>query len=221
MYRHIVTLGALLGAAAPTALSAQIDTPAQIVCRMTGECGEGGPDASQQLARPKTAGLSFRSTKAATPAAATPEPAYKSTGVTMRPRARTQPVVSAERKSGGGRATQAVIRADQMRVTFATGSAELVGTSRQLLTNYAIALKTSPTLAKAKFRVEGHTDAEGDNESNLKLSRERAEAVAAFLRAQGVESSRIEAQGFGEERLANKQAPVSQANRRVELVPIG
>jgi hypothetical protein len=48
-------------------LAGTIDTPAQTICRMTGECGDGVTDT---LARAKTAGLSFRSTKSSRPRAA-------------------------------------------------------------------------------------------------------------------------------------------------------
>jgi hypothetical protein len=44
--------------------NSRVDTPAEIICRMTGECADGLDLSQQQLARPKTAGLSFRSTKA-------------------------------------------------------------------------------------------------------------------------------------------------------------
>lgn len=71
----------------------------------------------------------------------------------------------------------------------------------------------------AVLRVEGHTDAVGSVEDNLKLSRERARAVAAFLKNAGVPDEQIEAVGFGEARpLAPNTTALNRAgNRRIEF----
>lgn len=55
-----------------------------------------------------------------------------------------------------------------------------------------------------KFRIESHTDSRGSNSSNKKLSQQRADAIKAYLIANGVSSENItSASGFGEERLVN------------------
>lgn len=69
------------------------------------------------------------------------------------------------------------------------------------------------------IEVVGHTDSIGTDAVNDRLSKERADAVAAYLRAQGVQGERIETLGAG------KRYPVADnnteagraANRRVEI----
>src|SRR5204862_241717 len=51
------------------------------------------------------------------------------------------------------------------------------------------------------LQVEGHTDAVGRPEYNLRLSQDRADSVAGYLRASGLSGERIvSVQGFGEDR---------------------
>jgi outer membrane protein OmpA-like peptidoglycan-associated protein len=71
--------------------------------------------------------------------------------------------------------------------------------------------------------VEGHTDSVGTDEYNQKLSEQRANSVRDYLVAQGVSSSAITAQGFGETQpvTTNDNAAGRQRNRRVELVVSG
>lgn len=68
--------------------------------------------------------------------------------------------------------------------------------------------------------VEGHTDAMGEEESNLELSRERALSVRNALIQRGIASSRISTRGFGESMPVadNDSATGRQANRRVEII---
>lgn len=70
-----------------------------------------------------------------------------------------------------------------------------------------------------KIEVQGHTDAVGDDASNLKLSEARAASVATWLTAHGVSSSRLTARGFGETQpVADNDSDAGRAkNRRVEL----
>lgn len=79
----------------------------------------------------------------------------------------------------------------------------------------------------APVRVEGHTDAKGGEDYNQRLSLRRAEAVKAWLVAEGgLEAGRITTRGFGESRpLAPNATPDGrddpvgrQKNRRVEIV---
>lgn len=71
-----------------------------------------------------------------------------------------------------------------------------------------------------QIRVEGHTDADGDEEYNLKLSQARAESVRNYLIAAGVEADRMHAMGFGEGRplVENDNDTNKQVNRRVEFI---
>jgi outer membrane protein OmpA-like peptidoglycan-associated protein len=67
--------------------------------------------------------------------------------------------------------------------------------------------------------IEGHTDNEGSDASNLLLSQKRAQAVKNLLVEKGIEASRVETKFFGETKPvdSNETAAGRQANRRVEL----
>lgn len=69
------------------------------------------------------------------------------------------------------------------------------------------------------LKLAGHTDNTGSPELNLRLSKDRAEAVKAYLVSQGANASRIEATGYGEDQpiANNKTAAGRQQNRRVEF----
>jgi OOP family OmpA-OmpF porin len=69
------------------------------------------------------------------------------------------------------------------------------------------------------LKLAGHTDNTGSAELNMRLSKDRAEAVKAYLVAQGANPSRIEATGYGQNQpiASNKTAAGRQQNRRVEF----
>jgi len=71
-----------------------------------------------------------------------------------------------------------------------------------------------------KFSVEGHTDSDGDDKANQKLSEDRAKSVVAKMVEFGISSDRLTSKGFGESKpLDNNNSPESKANnRRVEFV---
>lgn len=69
--------------------------------------------------------------------------------------------------------------------------------------------------------VDGHTDAQGEDQYNLGLSKRRAAAVvAALVDQRGIEPERLQARGFGESKpVASNDSEIGRAkNRRVELV---
>ena len=74
------------------------------------------------------------------------------------------------------------------------------------------------------IEVVGHTDNIGSDAYNLQLSKQRADAVAAYLQAQGVQSVRIQTLGAGKAYpIADNGTEAGRAqNRRVEirLVPL-
>jgi len=78
-------------------------------------------------------------------------------------------------------------------------------------------MKKKPEL---KFSVEGHTDSDGSEESNLKLSKARAKTVMDKLISMGIDKSRLKYTGFGESKpIDNNATPEGKANnRRVEFV---
>ncbi|WP_189347287.1 MULTISPECIES: OmpA family protein [unclassified Mesorhizobium] len=102
-----------------------------------------------------------------------------------------------------------------MMINFGLDSAQLDTTARTELDEFAKALKDQ-RLSSFSFVVEGHTDASGSSRYNQELSQRRAQSVAAFLTANGVAATRLEAIGLGKThpRSANPYDPV---NRRVEM----
>lgn len=70
------------------------------------------------------------------------------------------------------------------------------------------------------FSVEGHTDSDGNDANNLKLSKARGKAVMDKLISMGIDSSRLKSGGFGESKpIDNNSTPEGKANnRRVEFV---
>ncbi|MEU4556340.1 outer membrane protein OmpA-like peptidoglycan-associated protein [Micromonospora violae] len=106
---------------------------------------------------------------------------------------------------------------DLPQLTFASGGDSLTTASEASLVMVSRLLKANPS---TRLRIEGHTDATGSAESNLVLSRARAEAVQDFLAAQGVAVDRLSATGFGETRLKvpDTSAANRAENRRVELL---
>lgn len=70
-----------------------------------------------------------------------------------------------------------------------------------------------------KLKIAGHTDSQGNDQTNLILSKKRAEAVRDFLIQRGVTSERLIVQYFGEEKPidTNDTPEGRQRNRRVEM----
>jgi outer membrane protein OmpA-like peptidoglycan-associated protein len=81
--------------------------------------------------------------------------------------------------------------------------------------------------AKGQVRIDGHTDAKGDDRYNLRLSERRANAVKTwFVEKAGLPSNRFATHGYGKQRpvVSNTKPDGSddpegrQKNRRVEIV---
>lgn len=80
----------------------------------------------------------------------------------------------------------------------------------------------SPYLQGSRFVIVGNTDAVGNREYNLKLSQERADAIReALIKPFGINPSRLEAVGLGEEQLLDPAHPEAAENRRVQLINVG
>jgi outer membrane protein OmpA-like peptidoglycan-associated protein len=78
--------------------------------------------------------------------------------------------------------------------------------------------------AELRLSIEGHTDSDGDEASNLSLSERRAAAVKTFIvSTYSVDGGRLTTEGLGESRpVADNSTPEGkQQNRRVELVRQG
>ncbi len=101
-------------------------------------------------------------------------------------------------------------------VHFATNSADLTPEDQATLTKAADYMKQHPEI---HLRLEGFTDATGNDPQNLSLSERRSQAVGQFLKGQGVEASKLTGQGFGPQNPVDTNATASGKadNRRVEL----
>ncbi len=130
------------------------------------------------------------------------------------------------------RATADRIELDE-KIFFELDKAVIKEESFELLNAVARVMLDNPQVLKVE--IGGHTDSQGDDEYNLDLSQQRAEAVVAYLTEQGVGSERLEAKGYGagtplrdlraelkqirdkEEKLRTEQE-IHAANRRVEML---
>jgi outer membrane protein OmpA-like peptidoglycan-associated protein len=108
---------------------------------------------------------------------------------------------------------------DYQDITFETNSEVLTYQARQVLTGVCEQLSTA---SGVKIMLAGHTDAQGDENYNMDLSRRRAYAVKNFMEnydATTFGGGRIEAQWFGESQpKAYGDTPQAYAqNRRVVI----
>ena len=78
-------------------------------------------------------------------------------------------------------------------------------------------MKDNPDI---KFEIGGHTDSDGDDASNMALSKQRADAVKNQLVDMGIDGSRLTTKGYGESKpIGDNKTPEGKANnRRVEFV---
>jgi OOP family OmpA-OmpF porin len=101
-----------------------------------------------------------------------------------------------------------------LRIPFALGSAKVPKGSMPQLEAMSQAIKQ----VGAKVLIEGHTDARGNPESNLRLSQRRANAVRDALVANyGVDRHELRVAGLGESRPLPDTDPQNSENRRVEF----
>ncbi|MBY8975240.1 OmpA family protein [Rhodobacteraceae bacterium NNCM2] len=105
------------------------------------------------------------------------------------------------------------------KVAFVTGSARIDDRAGELLNLLAAIALRCVNEAGLKLEIDGHTDNVGDEEANLKLSQERAQAVFEALTARGVDGGGLTVVGFGSTRpLASNDTEEGRAeNRRIDF----
>jgi OOP family OmpA-OmpF porin len=104
------------------------------------------------------------------------------------------------------------------KIMFDVDKATIKPESHGLLDEIAAVIQKNPQLKK--ISIEGHTDSDGSEKYNLKLSDERAGAVKAYLVEHGVTGDRLASIGYGESRpIADNGTPEGkEKNRRVEFL---
>lgn len=102
-------------------------------------------------------------------------------------------------------------------VLFSTGRADVAAHYRPLI---GLAVDLMGSHPESTLTVVGHTDDIGDEDTNLRLSMERAQATANALIGRGVEAERIAIEGRGEAEplMPNDTVEGRTANRRVEFL---
>lgn len=100
-------------------------------------------------------------------------------------------------------------------ILFDTGRATLQAESDPRLDRVVEYMTHMPSV---RIRIAGHTDNVGDAQRNQQLSEARAEAVRGYLVAHGIDGSRIEAVGYGDQQpvASNDTEEGRQQNRRIE-----
>lgn len=102
-------------------------------------------------------------------------------------------------------------------IFFESAEARISEQSRSLIVRLAETAKLCP---ETQITIAGHSDDQGDGQNNLKLSEERARAVASQLFAEGIAPSRIKTVGYGANHpVADNTTEAGRAkNRRIEFV---
>ncbi len=112
--------------------------------------------------------------------------------------------------------TQEVFQRALKGIQFESGRDVIKTRSYGILNNVADIMKDNPSY---KLIIDGHTDAQGDDQKNQTLSEKRAAAVKKYLVSKGVDESRLTSRGFGESKpkASNDTSKGRAENRRVEF----
>jgi outer membrane protein OmpA-like peptidoglycan-associated protein len=103
-------------------------------------------------------------------------------------------------------------------IKFPSGRSTIDANSAALMKKVQQGLNLFPG---ASISVEGHTDANGSDSTNLILSQDRADAVRQYLVSNfGVDPEKVSSVGYGEARpVATNETPAGRTrNRRIDLV---
>lgn len=99
------------------------------------------------------------------------------------------------------------------RVAFTSNtSTTLTSASKKALDEVHIIMEQNPEL---KLTIEGHTVAGGNEDTNMTITQDRADAVKHYLVDKGISADRITTQGYGSSQPISSGS--SSKNRRIEL----
>ena len=101
-------------------------------------------------------------------------------------------------------------------IYFQSDNFELQPRSFVELQKLLFIMRENPSMT---IEIRGHTDNEGSQEYNEKLSQDRAQSVANFLTYNGIDKKRVRVKGYGETQplTENNNDEGKQINRRVEF----
>lgn len=101
-------------------------------------------------------------------------------------------------------------------VRFAVNSATLTADGKAELDNLHAFLDKNPDV---RIKLDGYTDASGNDKINIPLSQKRAESARAYLVSKGIDGSRVETEGHGaaDPVADNKTKDGKARNRRIEV----
>ncbi len=111
---------------------------------------------------------------------------------------------------------QAVFKQAMRGIQFETSKAVIKKASYTVLNKVVKVMKDNPSY---KLYISGHTDNVGNAANNMKLSRERAAAVASYITKKGIKADRLRSDGWGDTKpvASNKTEKGRKLNRRVDF----
>lgn len=230
-FKLFIAAGALLASTSAFAQAPGTEqTTEDLVCQLSEKCDEEGATpadegASADKSAPRvsaTRGFKIARKTDSSPAATTTgttgqrlaKPTVKSSA---NPVKNAQVAASGKAKSPVGKAMRP--GSADLQVSFVTGSAELTEAGQREAQKFVAAL-SNPLLDGMRFTIEGHTDSVGSRESNIDLSRRRAQAVVDYLASKGADRSRFDAVGYGYDKPIPGLSARAAVNRRVEVVRV-
>lgn len=147
----------------------------------------------------------------AEPPSAAPQPSYAAPQYTQPAAVAAAP----QSQYAAPSAVQAQGKAVGFPINFGSNSTALRPDSMAFLQSIAGLMQRNPSL---HLLIEGHTDAKGNFQHNMELSRGRADTVMSYLVTQfGVSSARLDVVGKGPTEPLNDGNPFAPANRRVQF----
>ena len=102
------------------------------------------------------------------------------------------------------------------KIRFLSGQASIDNDSRGLMDRLVEIALRCPS---ANLEIGGHTDTDGDEEANMRLSERRAQAVLDYMLRAGLPADRLHAVGYGQTQpvASNDTAEGKAQNRRIEF----